>query len=195
MLRAPPIRGLGNAGGFMLQVEQRGYVDLPELQATTDRFVAQANTDPRFRGVFTLFRAATPQLYLDIDRAKVESLQVPIQDVFTTLQADMGGIYVNQFVQFGRTWQVQIQAGPRYRTSPAIVKDLQVRNSAGHMVPLGTVARVNDSIGPMMVMRYNMYASAAINGNPAPGVSSGDVIAAMNDLARERRHQVRVDAR
>src|SRR5262249_17738222 len=117
VFRAPPVRGLANAGGFKLQVEQRGYVDLKALQAHTDELVRAANADPHFAGVFTIFRANVPQLYVDIDRAKVESLQVPIQDVFTTLQVYMGSLYVNDFNKFGRTWQVQVEAAPRFRTN------------------------------------------------------------------------------
>jgi multidrug efflux pump len=185
VLRAPPIRGVGNAGGFKLQVEQHGFVDLKALQKNTDDLTARANEDPHFGGVFSIYRAAVPQLFIDIDRAKVESLNVPIKDVFTTLQAQMGGLYVNQFVRFGRTWQVQVQAAPRFRESTAVINELQVRNSAGQMVPLGTVSRVKNSTGPVMVMRYNMYASAPINGNPAPGVSSGEVVDTMTRLANE----------
>jgi multidrug efflux pump len=185
VFRAPPIRGLGNVGGFQLQTEQRGYVDLQELQAMTDRLVEKANANPAFAGVFSQFRAATPQLFVDIDRAKVQSLQVPIQDVFTTLQVDMGGLYVNQFNKFGRTWQVQVQAAPRFRTTAEPLKQFQVRNSQGQMVPLGTLAQVRPSSGPLLVMRYNMYASAPVNGMPAPGVSSGTVIQEMTRLGRE----------
>ena len=98
-----------------------------------------------FNGVFTLYRAHTPQLFVDIDRTKVESLQVPLQDVFTTLQVYMGGLYVNQFNEFGRTWQVQVQAEPRFRTSTGVIKQFQVRNNQGQMMPLGTLARVKDN--------------------------------------------------
>jgi multidrug efflux pump len=185
VFRAPPIRGLGNVGGFQLQTQQRGYVDYQELQAMTDRLVAKANANPAFGGVFTQYRAATPQLFVDIDRAKVESLQVPIQDVFTTLQVDMGGLYVNQFNKFGRTWQVQVQAAPRFRTTAKPLSQFQVRTTQGQMVPLGTLARVHPSTGPLLVMRYNMYVSAPVNGVPAPGVSSGTVIQEMRRLARE----------
>jgi multidrug efflux pump len=185
VFRAPPIRGLGNVGGFQLQTEQRGYVDLPQLQTMTDRLVEKANADPAFAGAFTQFRAATPQLFVNIDRANVESLQVPLQDVFTTLQVDMGGLYVNQFNRFGRTWQVQVQAAPAFRTTAAPLKQFQVRTSGGQMVPLGTLAQVRPSTGPLLVMRYNMYASAPVNGMPAPGVSSGTAIQAMTRVARE----------
>jgi multidrug efflux pump len=189
VFRAPPIQGLGNAGGFKLQTEQRGYVDLAELQTITDQLVAKANTDPHYAGVFTLYRAHTPQLFVDIDRAKVQSLQVPMQDVFTTLQVYMGGYYVNQFNKFGRTWQVNIQAEPNSRTNADILKQLYVRSSPkqgqGQMIPLGTLVRTTDNTGPLSVMRYNMYTSAAVNGIPAPGVSSGTVVEKMTQLARE----------
>jgi multidrug efflux pump len=185
VFRAPPIRGLANAGGFQLQVEQRGFVDLVRLQAATDELVRRANADPHFAGVFTQFRAATPQIYVNIDRTKVQALGVPIQDVFTTLNVYMGGLYVNQFNKFGRTWQVQVQAAPKFRKTAAILKRLYVRSSQGAMVPLGTLARSTSATGPLLVMRYNMYTSASVNGNPAPGVSSGEVIQAIERLADE----------
>ncbi len=185
VFRAPPIRGLGNVGGFQLQAEQRGRVDLNELQAMTERLVARANQDPHLAGVFSQFRASTPQLFVDIDRTKVQSLGVPLDDVFTTLQVYMGGLYVNQFNKFGRTWQVQVEAEPGFRTSAGPVGQFQVRNARGQMVPLASVARVEDANGPLVVMRYNMYASAPVNGTPAPGVSSGTVIDEMTRLADE----------
>jgi multidrug efflux pump len=189
VFRAPPIQGLGNAGGFKLQTEQRGYVDLSGLQTMTDQLIQRANTDPHYAGVFTLYRAHTPQIYVDIDRAKVQSLQVPMQDVFTTLQVYMGGYYVNQFNKFGRTWQVNIQADPESRTSADILKQLFVRSrpkqGQGEMIPLGTLLQAENSTGPLSVMRYNMYTSAAVNGVPAPGVSSGTVVEEMTRLGRE----------
>ncbi len=185
VFRSPPIRGVGNAGGFQLQTEEHGFVDLAELQTMTDALVKRANADPHFAGVFTLYRAFTPQLFADIDRVKVQSLQVPLADVFTTLQVFMGGLYVNQFNKFGRTWQVQVQAEPQFRTSTAALKDFQVRNSQGDMVPMGTLARVKPITGPLLVMRYNMYVSASVNGTPAPGVSTGTAIETMEKLGRE----------
>jgi multidrug efflux pump len=183
VFRAPPIQGLGNAGGFKLQTEQRGFVDLNELQQATDELVRKINEDPRFIGAFTMFRAETPQLYVDIDRTKCESLQVDVQDVFNTLQVYMGGAYVNLFNKFGRTWQVNLLGDSRFRTQAADLKQLKIRNKAGKMVPMGTLAEVRDIGGPVMVMRYNMYASAAVNGNTAPGVSSGESIDLMTKLA------------
>jgi multidrug efflux pump len=189
VFRAPPIQGLGNAGGFRLQTEQRGYVDLSGLQTMTDQLVERAIPDPHYALVFTLYRAHTPQLFVDIDRAKVQSLQVPMQDVFTTLQVYMGGFYVNQFNKFGRTWQVNIQADPEARTSADILKHLYVRSSPrtglGQMIPLGTLVRTESSTGPLSVTRYNMYTSASVMGIPAPGVSSGTVVEEMTRLAGE----------
>ena len=185
VFRAPPIQGLGSGGGFKLQVEQRGYVDLDELQQQTDRMVGDANKDPRLLGVFTMFRADTPQVFLDIDRTKCESLGVPVQDVFDTLQVYMGGNFVNLFNAFGRTWQVNVLAEPAYRTRLAEMRQLKVRNRLGQMVPLATLYDAQSTGGPVMVMRYNMYASAPVVGNPAPGTSSGDVINIMQDLARK----------
>jgi multidrug efflux pump len=189
VFRAPPIHGLGNAGGFKLQTEQHGFVDLGELQTSTDQLVQKASADPHYAIVFTQYRAHVPQIFVDINRVKVQSLQVPIQDVFTTLQVYMGGFYVNQFNKFGRTWQVNIEADLASRTSADILKQLYVRSvpsqGPGQMVPLGTLLAAEDSTGPVSVMRYNMYASAPVNGVPAPGVSSGTVVEEMTRLARE----------
>ncbi|MBI3407841.1 MAG: efflux RND transporter permease subunit [Planctomycetes bacterium] len=183
IFRAPPIQGLGNAGGFKFQTEQRGYVDLKELQAETDELIGEARKDKRLLGVSTMFRAETPQLYVDIDRTKCESLQVPVQEVFNTLQVYMGGYFVNLFNKFGRTWQVNLQAEPRFRTKAAYLSELKVRNLKGQMVPLGTVANVKPVGGPAIVMRYKLHASAPVNGAPAPGASSGEAIESINKLA------------
>jgi multidrug efflux pump len=185
IFRAPAMRGLGNAGGFQLQVEQHGFVDLNALQTQTNQLVARANADPHFAGVFTQFRANTPQLFVDIDRAKVEQLQVPLGDVFATMQVSMGGRQVNQFNRFGRTWWVNIMAAPEFRTSPDYLRQLQVRTNQGAMVPFGTIANVEPTTGPVTVMRYNLYASAPVNGMAAPGVSSGQAMQAMDRLASE----------
>ena len=185
VFRAPPIQGLGNGGGFKLQVEQRGYVDLDELQATTDKLVAEANEDRNLIGVFSMFRADTPQIYLDIDRTKCESLGVAMNDVFNALQVYMGGYFVNLFNKFGRTWQVNVLAEENYRTKVSQLSQLKVRNKFGKMVPLATLFKSESVGGPVMVMRYNMYASAPVVGNPAEGTSTGQVIDIMQRLADE----------
>jgi multidrug efflux pump len=186
VFRAPPVQGLGTAGGFKLQVEQRGFVDLQSLQAEVDSLVEAGNKDPRLAGLFTIFRANAPQVYLDIDRTKCESLKVGVQDAFNTLQVYMGGYYVNLFNKFGRTWQVNLLADQSYRDQPSEVGNLKVRNKLGDMVPLGTLTDVQRVGGPVIVMRYNMYASAPINGNTAPGVSSGQAVDIMADLAKKQ---------
>src|SRR5262249_32932041 len=151
----------------------------------TDALVQAGNSDPRFFGLFSMFRANTPQLYIDIDRTKCKTLGIPLNEVFQTLQIYLGSLYVNDFNRFGRTWQVNVQADAPYRTEPEAVGQLKVRNQAGEMVPLGTVAEVRDVPGPVMVMRYNMYPAAAINGATAPGVSSGEAIRVLGERAGE----------
>ena len=125
--------------------------------------------DPRLSAVFTTFTANTPSLYLDVDRDKAQALQVPISSIFSTLQATLGGYYVNDFNLFGRTWQVNVQADTPFRMEPDDVRRIQVRNGRGQMVPLGTLAAVEDRGGPFVITRYNMYPAAAINGTSLPG--------------------------
>jgi multidrug efflux pump len=185
VFRAPPIQGLGTAGGFKLQVEQRGFVDLPELQTETDNLVRAGNEKPQLEDLFTIYRANAPQIYLDIDRTKCESLDVDLEDAFNTLQVYMGGYFVNLFNKFGRTWQVNLLADEAFRDQEDKVGNLKVRNKHGEMVPLGTLTDVQKAGGPVMVMRYNMYASAPINGNTAAGVSSGQAVKIMGDLAKK----------
>lgn len=185
VFRAPPIQGLGSGGGFKFQVEQRGYINLEELEEQCERLVAQANADPRLREVFTMFSADSPQLYLDIDRTKCESLGVRVEDVFNTLQVYMGGYFVNLFNDFGRTWQVNLLAEPEFRTQPNQLQQLMVRNRDGLMVPLSTLFKIDNIGGPSMVMRYNMYVSAPVMGNPAPGTSSGEVFTIFKKLVEE----------
>ncbi|MCE9553516.1 MAG: efflux RND transporter permease subunit [Planctomycetes bacterium] len=185
VFRAPPIQGLGTAGGFKLQIEQRGYSDMTLLQKQTDAIVEQAQKNPKLVGVFTMFRSDTPQIYLDIDRSKCESFGVDVQSVFNTLQVYMGGYYVNLFNEFGRTWQVNLLAEPQYRTQSSDLKQLKVRNKFGQMVPLASVMQAESVGGPSMVMRYKLYNSAPVVGNPAPGTSTGDIITIMDQLAEK----------
>ncbi|MBX3413266.1 MAG: efflux RND transporter permease subunit [Pirellulales bacterium] len=184
VFRAPPIQGLGTAGGFKLMLEQRGYVDLMGLGQEADEIVADASTDHRLVGTFSMYRADTPQLWIDIDRTKCESLNVATNDVFNTFQVFMGGYFVNLFNRFGRTWQVNLMADPTYRTKPEFVSQLKVRNKFREMVPLGTLSTIDGYGGPVMVCRYNMYTAAPIVGNPAPGTSSGDVMGIFANLSQ-----------
>ncbi len=182
---APPIDGLGNAGGFKLMLEDRGNLGLHALQETSDNLVKRGNSTPCLQGLFTSLRADTPWIYLDIDRTKAKSMGVKVGDVFNALQVYMGSLYVNNFNEFGRSWQVNVQADSQFRQSAAQVKQLKVRNADGEMVPLSTIIEARDMSGPAMVMRYNMYPAAAINGDLAPGTSSGQAIEKMQQLADE----------
>jgi hydrophobe/amphiphile efflux-1 (HAE1) family protein len=179
----PPIEGLGTTGGFKIIIEDRGNLGLDELQRASDQIVARGNRTRGLQGLFNSSRAYTPWLYLDIDRTKCLALGVAVSDVFSTLQVYLGSDYVNNFNEFGRTWQVNIQAGPNYRERVQDIALLQVPNNQGQMVRLGTVLSVRDTSGPVMLMRYNMYSSAAITGSTAPGTSSGQAIDLMQKLA------------
>jgi multidrug efflux pump len=183
VFRAPPIQGLGSAGGFRFQIEQRGFVNMQELDASTQEVVREGNSDPRLTSLFSMYRANTPQLYINVDRTKCESLGVNMQQVFDTLQVYMGGYFVNLFNKFGRTWQVNLMAEPDFRAQASSIEQLKVRNIKGEMVPLGTLLEVRDVGGPVMVTRYNMYNSASVNGDAAPGVSSGQAIGIIHELA------------
>jgi multidrug efflux pump subunit AcrB len=182
---APPVDGLGNAGGFKLMLEDRGDMGLDVLQGQADQLAEQANQQPGLVGVINTFRADAPQLYVDIDRTKCKMMGVELSDVFNTLQYYLGGYYVNDFNRFGRTWQVNVQAEAPYRLTAAGVQQLKVRNNLGEMIPLGTVAEIKDTTGPVLLTRYNMYPAAGINGAWLPGVSSGQVIQTMERLADE----------
>jgi multidrug efflux pump len=182
---APPVDGLGNTGGFKLMIEDRGDRGLDALQGQADNLAEQANLQPGLVGVIDTFRADTPQLYVDINRTKCKMMGVALSDVFNTLQYYLGGYYVNDFNQFGRTWQVNVQAEAPYRMTAAGVKQLRVRNADGEMIPLGTVADIRDASGPVMITRYNMYPAAGINGAWLPGTSTGQVTSTMETLADE----------
>jgi multidrug efflux pump len=180
---APAVRGLGNAGGFKLMVEATGDVDFVALQARADNLTLKGNQQHGLVGLFDGFRARTPQLYADIDRTKVRTMGVALTDVFDALQAYLGSYYVNDFNRFGRTWQVNIQADARFRADEDVVRQLKVRNADGDMVPLGSVINIRDSAGPVTITRYNMFPAATITGASLPGVSTGDVLRAMEKLA------------
>jgi multidrug efflux pump len=179
----PPVRGIGNAGGFKLQIQDRRGAGLPALQAATDQLISKARSGHGLVGLFTSFRSQVPQIYLDIDRRKVETLDVPINSVFSTLQAYLGSTYVNDFNFVNRTNQVNIQAGARYRIEPESIGQLYTRNNKNQMVPLATLMDVQETVGPDKVMHYNIYPSAEINGSTLPGVSSGQAIEVMQTLA------------
>jgi multidrug efflux pump len=180
---APAVDGLGNAGGFKLMVETIGDVNYGALQTQADNLAAKGNRQPGLVGVFDGFRARTPQLRADIDRTKVRTMGVALNDVFDTLQVYVGGYYVNDFNRFGRTWQVNLQADAPFRAHAETVKQMKVRNADGDMVPLGSVVDIKDSVGPLFVTRYNMFPAATLTGASLPGVSTGDVLREMEALA------------
>jgi multidrug efflux pump subunit AcrB len=182
---APPIDGLGTTGGFKLIVEDRGNLGLETLQRVSDQIVARGNQSPGLQGLFNSSRVNTPWVYLDIDRTKCMALGVPVSELFSTLQVYLGSYYVNNFNEFGRTWQVNVQADQNFRDQIPNILRLQVRSNRGTMVRLATLVDVRNTSGPVMVKRYNMYSSAAITGNPAPGTSSGEAIALMQEIARQ----------
>jgi multidrug efflux pump len=182
---APPIDGLGTTGGFKLIIEDRGNLGLDQLQRVGEKIVARGNKTPGLQGLFNSSGANTPWLYLDIDRTKCMTHGVQVSDIFNTLQVYLGSYYVNNFNQYGRTWQVNIQADQKFRYDVSDIRQLQVRNSLGQMVRLGTLLDVRDISGPVMVMRYNMYSSAAVNGDAAPGTSSGQAVSMLQELARQ----------
>ena len=182
---APPVDGLGSARGFKLMVEDRSDVGLAALQERADQLAVTGMAQPGIAGMFNSLRASTPQLFIDVDRTKCKAMGVPLNDVFQALQVFLGGDYVNDFNQFGRTWQVNVQADAPFRVDAENVRSLKVRNARGEMVPLGTLAKIEDVGGPFIITRYNMYPAATINGGTFPGVSSGQMIAAINKAADE----------
>jgi len=185
VFEAPQVEGLGTAGGFKIMLEDRGDSGLPALQDEAYA-VLQRGTDANdLRDLYTSFRANTPWLYLDIDRAGAKTYGVSMNDVFNSLQVNLGSLYVNDFNRFGRTWQVNVQCESDYREQIENLDQFQVRNLQGRMVPFGTIGQVRDINGPVMIGRYNMYPAAAINGSPAPGVSSGQAIEMMENLANQ----------
>jgi multidrug efflux pump subunit AcrB len=165
-------------------VEDRGDTGMPALQSVAEQVVAKGNTTEGLQGVFTSFRANTPWLDLKIDRIKAKSMGVSISELFNALQDNFGSFYVNDFNLFGRTWQVNVQADSGFRWKIENLGQVKVKNDQGRMVPLGSLVQAREKNGPVMIVRYNMYPSAAINANPAPGVSSGQAIERMADTVQ-----------
>jgi multidrug efflux pump len=182
----PPVDGLGSGGGFKIMIRDVGSIGLENLQQSADELAAVGSKRPGILGMFNGFRASTPQMYVDVDRTKCKSMGVSLQEVFTTLQLYLGGTYANDFNQFGRTWQVNLQADPDFRLRPEQITQFRVRSQAGELVPLGSLVRVYESSGPAMVSRYNGVNAAAINGAAFPGMSSGDVVKAVDALVAQQ---------
>jgi NodT family efflux transporter outer membrane factor (OMF) lipoprotein len=181
----PPVQGLGTSGGFKLEVQDRSGAGLGALQSATEALAAAGNQQPGLVGLFTPFNANTPQLYADIDRTKATQLNVPLNNLFDTLQVYLGSSYVNDFNLFGRTYRVTAQAEGTFRNDPDEIAKLKTRSASGAMVPLGSLVDIRRTTGPDRVLRYNMYPAAEINGDTAPGVGSGQAIATMERLAAQ----------
>ncbi|QDF97966.1 multidrug efflux RND transporter permease subunit [Azoarcus sp. DD4] len=181
----PPVMGLGTLGGFKLQIEDRGALGYAELDAAAKAFIAAAQKAPELGPSFTSYQINVPQLDVDLDRVKAKQLGVSVTDVFDTMQIYLGSLYVNDFNRFGRVYQVRAQADAPFRARPEDIGQLKTRNAAGEMVPLSSMVRVHNSFGPEMVVRYNGYTAADINGGPAPGYSSDQAEAAAERIAAE----------
>ena len=179
----PPIPGLGSTGGFELQLQDLGGRGPEELAAAMGGLIFAANQEPALEKVFSTYSADVPQLFVDIDRDKAEALGIPVADIFTTLQANLGSLYVNDFNLFGRVYRVIIQAEAPDRATVEDIKRINVRTAEGQMVPLSTLVEITPILGPDAIDRYNLFASTSISGDAAPGFSSGQAIAVMSELA------------
>src|SRR5256885_15362271 len=183
--RPPPVAGIGNAGGYKLFIQDRGNAGLDELQTQAFEMMIKANQTPGLANNLTTFRAKVPQLWLDVDRVKAKSMNVPLSNIFGTLQTYLGSTYVNDVTLFGRTYRVTAQADSEFRLKPDDIRLLKTRNNSGGIVPLGSVATVQEVSGADKVTRYNMFPAADLSGQPAPGASTGDALAAAERIAKE----------
>lgn len=181
---APSVQGLGTVGGFKLEIEDRNDLGYEALDNTIREVLKQAKQNPMLEGMFSSYKNNAPQLFVDLDRTKATQLGIDVQQVFDTLQIYLASLYVNDFNKFGRIYQVIAQADKEFRSKPDDILRLQIRNREGRMVPLGSVLRIRDAIGPETAMRYNAFRSADINGNPAPGYSTGQAQAAITQILK-----------
>ncbi|NNU60617.1 efflux RND transporter permease subunit [Ochrobactrum soli] len=185
MFPPPPVQGLGTTGGFKLQLEDRNGLGFRALDDATKAFLAKAYQTPELAGLYSSYQINVPQLYADLDRVKARQLGVAVTDVFETLQIYLGSLYVNDFNAFGRTYSVRIQADANYRSHAEDIGKLKVRSQSGEMIPLSALMKVEQTVGAERAIRYNGFLSADINGNPAPGFSSGQAQAAIERIAQE----------
>ncbi|MEN6617816.1 MAG: efflux RND transporter permease subunit [Syntrophorhabdus sp.] len=179
----PPIRGLGQSGGFQMVVEDRRSLGLEELEKATNDLLGAARSNRNLMGITSTFDIKSPQLFLDIDRTKAQSFQVPLNNVFESLRGYLGSSFANLFNKFNQIYQVYIQADDMHRLTPENIRHLYTRNSLGEMVPLGSILEIKNTQGPELVSRYNLYPAATIFGSAAKGYSSGQALAMMEGLA------------
>ncbi|MGD9668215.1 MAG: efflux RND transporter permease subunit [Hyphomicrobiaceae bacterium] len=185
VVRPPPVRGIGTAGGFRMMVEDRSGLGPQALQGAVGAMMGRAAQTQGVQRVFSLFETSTPQLYVDIDRTKAQLLGIRVPDVFSALQTYLGSAYVNDFNLLGRTFRVTAQADSQFRLEPEDVLKIRIRNANGETVPLGSFATISNRSGPYRVPRYNLYPAAELDGSPAPGYSQGQAIEIMEKLAAE----------
>ncbi len=180
------MRGIGNAGGFKMMIQDKRGRGLEALEAAVQDIAGAANQTPGLTGVFSLYNTRTPKIYADIDRARAEMLGVTADQVFQSLEIYVGSTFVNEFNYLGRTYRVTAQADGKFRQNLHDIANLKTRNSEGEMVPLGSVASFHDVTGAYRVPRYNLYTAAELQGNTAPGFSAGYGLDEMEKLAAER---------
>ncbi|CAM2008282.1 efflux RND transporter permease subunit [Acanthopleuribacter pedis] len=181
----PPVQGLGTIGGFKLQIEDRTDQGDAALARALHEVIGRAYQTPELAGVFSSYQINVPQLFADLDRTKAKQLGLNINDIFETMQVYLGSLYINDFNKFGRTYRVIAQAEDSYRDQPQDILNLKVRNNRGEMIPLAAVMKVEETFGPEAAARYNGFRAADINGNAAPGFSSGQAQAAITRILDE----------
>jgi HAE1 family hydrophobic/amphiphilic exporter-1 len=182
----PPVRGMGAAAGFSMRLQDTLGMPASEFAKITQDFIAEANKTPGITNVFTTFAASTPQMFVDVDRDKAQMLKVPVTTIFEAMRVFMGSAYVNDFNMFGRTYRVTAQADGDFRLDQENISKIRVRSSDGQMVPLGSLVTFKEVAGPERVPRYNLFPSAEVQGSARPGISSGQALQIMRDLAQEK---------
>ncbi|MDO9074753.1 MAG: multidrug efflux RND transporter permease subunit [Rubrivivax sp.] len=182
MFPPPPVPGLGQAGGFKLHIQDRRQQGHEALNAALGAVMAEAGKDPRVAGLFSGYQVGVPQLALNVDREKALAMGVPLEAIYQALQVYLGSLYVNDFNFLGRAWQVNVQADAPFRSDATALDRLWTRNAQGQMVPLAALVSSKPATGPDPVSRYNGFASADLSGMPAPGVSSGEAVAAIEEI-------------
>ncbi len=180
----PPVRGIGSSAGFSMRLQDKLGLDPEELARTAQTFIQEINRHPQIQNAFTTFQAGTPQVFVDVDRVKAQMLKVPVDRIFEAMRVYMGSAYVNDFNMFGRTYRVTAQAEGEFRLNADNVAKIRVRSTEGAMVPLGSLVTFREVAGPERVPRYNLFPTVEINGSAKPGVSSGQALQIMEELAQ-----------
>jgi len=182
----PSLPGVGMSGGLTMMLQDRGGVGLSALQQTAQEFMNDGNAQSGLTGMYSTFRANVPQLFIDMDREQILAKNVSMSSVFNGLQYYLGSVYINDFTLYNRIFQVKAQAKPEFRADAEQINRIEIRNRDGEMLPLGAVVRVEESLGPQVVNRYNMYPSAKIMGQPAEGYSSGEAMTIVENMADQK---------